>query len=137
MFSKNKENPIEKKIIARNVIGVGTKIVGDLMSEGDFRIDGTIEGTLKTKGRVIIGQQGFIKGTIECTNADVEGRFSGDFIVSDTLTLKTTANVIGKVNVGKIVTESGATFSATCSMRGAVKELNNGINDEKDKQRTA
>ncbi len=121
--SKNKETAPEKKLSSRNVISAGTKIVGDLISQGDFRIDGTLEGTLKTDGRVIIGKDGFIKGNIECKNADVEGKFSGEFLVADTLTAKSTSNITGNVSVGQISTESGATFNATCNMKGAVKEL--------------
>ena len=43
----------------RNILAKNTKIVGDLTSDGDFRIDGVLEGTLDTKGRVIIGLDGF------------------------------------------------------------------------------
>jgi len=56
-----KEATTEKKMSGRNVISSGTKIVGDLISQGDFRIDGTLEGSLKTDGRVVIGKNGFIK----------------------------------------------------------------------------
>jgi len=100
MFNKNKKNEAspEKKVSGRNVIGAGTKIVGDLISQGDFRIDGVLEGTLKTDGRVIIGKEGFIKGNIDCTNADVEGKFNGEFMVSNMLTAKATANITGSVN---------------------------------------
>ncbi|CAM1345462.1 bactofilin family protein [Tenacibaculum amylolyticum] len=142
MFSnKNKKEPmVERKSTNRNVIGKGTKIVGDLTSEGDFRIDGTLEGTLTTQGRVIIGKDGFINGTVECNNADVEGKFSGDFNVLDTLTAKSTAYITGNVTVGQISTEPGATFNATCNMKGApvvkptkekVKEIGKGNNAQK------
>ncbi|SNR13987.1 bactofilin family protein [Tenacibaculum jejuense] len=140
MFSnKNKkDNTVERKSTSRNVIGRGTKITGDFVSEGDFRIDGTLEGTLKTNGRVIIGQEGFINGTVECNNADVEGRFSGEFNVSNTLTAKSTANITGNVNVGQISTEPGAAFNATCNMKGAIKELGGKeTNAQKDKQKSA
>ena len=139
MFSRNKKNEtqVEKKSSLRNVVSAGTKIVGDLESVGDFRIDGTLEGTLKTDGRVIIGKEGFIKGNIICTNADVEGRFSGKFFVSNTLTAKSSANITGSVNVGQISTEPGATFNATCNMKGAIKELTKETNDKKNKQKTA
>lgn len=139
MFSKNKKNETqpEKKSSSRNVVSAGTKIIGDLVSIGDFRIDGTLEGTLKTDGRVIIGQDGYIKGNIECGNADVEGKFSGEFIVSNTLTAKSTANITGSVTVGQISTEPGATFNATCNMKGAIKELTKETNDKKNKQKTA
>ena len=72
--NKKKDSIVERSSSNRNVIGKGTKITGELISEGDFRIDGEFEGTLNTKGRVIIGKEGFINGTVECTNADVEGK---------------------------------------------------------------
>jgi len=139
MFNKSKksETTPERKLSSRNVISGGTKIIGDLVSQGDFRIDGTLEGTLKTDGRVIIGKNGFIKGNVECTNADVEGKFSGDFMVANTLTAKSTANITGNVNVGQISTESGATFNATCNMKGAIKELGKPTNAKKLDQKTA
>lgn len=140
MFNnKNKkDSPVERKSSSRNVIGKGTRITGDFISEGDFRIDGTLEGTLKTNGRVIIGKDGFINGTVECNNADVEGRFSGEFNVAQILTAKSTANITGNVNVGQISTEPGATFNATCNMKGAIKELGGKeSNAKKDKQKSA
>ncbi|WP_299156531.1 polymer-forming cytoskeletal protein [uncultured Tenacibaculum sp.] len=132
MFSKEnkKVKAGEKKVSERNIIGKNTKIAGDIISEGDFRIDGTLEGTIKTDGRVIIGDSGFIKGKVECTNADVEGKFSGELMVSNTLTVKSSANINGDVIIGKLSVEPGAEFNATCAMKGAVKELN------KDEQKT-
>lgn len=140
MFSskKNKKNGVaERKATGRNVIGQGTKIIGDVISEGDFRIDGELEGTLKTNGRVIIGQDGFVKGKIDCTDADVEGKFSGEFMVNNILTAKPTANITGEVIVGQLSTEPGASFNATCNMKGAIKELKKNDEEEKRKQETA
>ena len=74
MFTK--ENNHKKPIVMeRNILAKNTKIVGDLTSDGDFRIDGILEGTLETKGRVIIGLEGFVQGKVICENADVEGKF--------------------------------------------------------------
>ncbi|MDG1172581.1 MAG: polymer-forming cytoskeletal protein [Polaribacter sp.] len=114
----------------RNVIAKNTTIVGDIKSDGDFRIDGALNGTLTTNGRVIIGAEGSIKGKVEATNADIEGMFSGNLLVSNTLTIKATANISGEVIIGKLSVEPGASFNATCAMKGAIKELNLN-NDEK------
>lgn len=123
MFSK--ENNMSKATtMERNILAKNTTLVGDLSSEGDFRIDGTLEGTLTTKGRVIIGQDGVVKGTVDCENADIEGKFSGDLKVNTMLTIKATANISGDVVIGKLSVEPGASFNATCSMKGAIKELN-------------
>ena len=135
MFSKESKRAGGNKVSERNIIGKNTQIIGDIISEGDFRIDGTLDGTIKTNGRVIIGEAGFIKGKVECVNADIEGKFSGELIVSNTLTVKTSANINGDVVVGKLSVEPGASFNATCAMKGAVKELNK--NEQKGKEKTA
>ncbi|PKH50061.1 hypothetical protein CXF68_04775 [Tenacibaculum sp. Bg11-29] len=135
MFSKESKKTNENKVSERNIVGKNTQISGEIISEGDFRIDGTLEGTIKTNGRVIIGETGFIKGKVECTNADIEGKFSGELIVSNTLTVKTSANINGDVIIGKLSVEPGASFNATCSMKGAVKEMKN--NEQKGKEKTA
>lgn len=136
MFSKeNKKSSGENKVPERNIIGQNTTITGDIVSEGDFRIDGTLEGTIKTEGRVIIGASGFIKGKVDCTNADVEGKFSGELMVANTLTVKSSANINGDVVIGKLSVEPGASFNATCAMKGAIKELNK--DEEKRKEKTA
>ncbi len=127
MFGSKKEKPNKTKTLAVkssniNIIDKGTKIIGDIISDGDFRIDGILEGTLKTEGRVIIGKDGNINGKIECNNADVEGAFNGEFVVNNTLTAKSTSTIIGDVIVGQISTESGATFNANCSMRSKQTE---------------
>ncbi len=109
----------------QNIIAQGTKIVGDIASEGPFRIDGTVEGNVKTSGKVVIGKSGFIKGTLQGENADFEGKFSGKLILSGTLSLKSTAHIEGEVHTSKLAVEPGATFNATCSMKGTVKALPN------------
>ena len=109
----------------QNIIAQGTKIVGDIASQGPFRIDGTIEGNVKTTGKVVVGKSGFIKGTLQGDNADFEGKFSGKLILSGTLSLKSTAHIEGEVRTSKLAVEPGATFNATCSMKGTVKALPN------------
>ena len=124
MYSDNKKGKGNVESLSQqNIISQNTKMIGDLSSEGPFRIDGTIEGNLKTPGKVVVGKTGLINGTLEWTNADFEGSFSGKLILSGTLTLKASARIEGEVVVGKLAVEPGATFNATCSMKGAVKEL--------------
>ena len=124
MFSEKKEK--QSQALERNVIGKNTSIVGDVISEGDFRIEGKVEGIVKTKeGRVIIGNSGVVNGKVECSNAEIEGKFSGELIVHQVLTLKSTAKITGDVVIGKLSVEPGAEFNATCTMKGSVKELKN------------
>ena len=123
MFNEKKESP--NPVGERNIIAKNTSLVGDIKSDGDFRVDGKIEGTIKTSGRVVIGKEGYVSGTIECTNADVEGSFSGKLIVDQVLSLKNTADISGDVVMGKLSVEPGAAFNATCAMKGSVKVMQN------------
>lgn len=99
-----------------NRIEKNTKIKGDITSEADFRIDGKLEGNVTTSGKVVIGKDGYIKGKVECVNADIEGKFNGELIVKDLLSLKTSAVIEGTVSVSKLAVEPGATFNASCTM---------------------
>ncbi len=136
MFS-SKEKPQKINVMERNLIAKNTTFVGDITSEGDFRIDGILEGTLKTNGRVIIGSEGVIKGTIESKNADIEGKFSGKLAVHDVLTIKATAQISGDVLIGKLSVEPGAIFNATCTMKGTVKGLNTHEGTQSKSEQTA
>ena len=141
MFN-NKTNNQEYKsgksrTMERNVIAKNSTFVGEITSDGDFRIDGILEGTLKTKGKVIIGVDGFIKGTIEATNAEIEGKFSGQLSIANILTIKATANISGDIVVGKLSIEPGATFNASCVMKGALKELNKSNETKQASEKTA
>jgi cytoskeletal protein CcmA (bactofilin family) len=111
MFTDKKNN--QNQDLERNIISKNTSISGDIHSEGDFRID----------------------GTVECSNADIEGDFFGKLIVSELLSLKSTAKINGEVFINKLSVEPNATFNATCSMKSGVKELN--TNERKKAGKTA
>ncbi|MCL5247538.1 polymer-forming cytoskeletal protein [Cellulophaga sp. 20_2_10] len=101
-----------------NRIGKNTQIKGDIISEADFRIDGKLDGNVKTSGKVVIGKDGYIHGKVECVNADIEGGFNGELLVTDLLSLKSSAVIEGTVSVSKLAVEPGATFNASCIMKG-------------------
>lgn len=119
MFSDNKKPRTMSEIGGQpNRIEKNTKIKGEIVSEADFRIDGKLDGNLKTSGKVVIGKDGYIKGKVECVNADIEGSFNGELLVSDLLSLKSSAVIEGTVAVTKLAVEPGATFNASCTMKG-------------------
>ena len=127
MSEKQKEETSKNKKprkMERNVIAKNTTIKGEIISDGDYRIDGVLEGDLKTKGRVIIGSGGVVDGTIEASNTDIEGTFSGKLTVEKILTVKAIAKISGEVVVGKLSIEPGAAFNASCTMKAIVKEVN-------------
>lgn len=136
MFSDQKKGKMAatESYSQQNLIAKGTTITGDIISEGDFRIEGNVKGNLKTPGKVVIGKTGVINGTLKAANSDIEGKFSGKLIISDTLSLKSSAHVEGEVEVGKLAVEPGSTFNATCIMKGTIKEMNKSVQQSEQQQ---
>lgn len=99
-----------------NLIGKGTMIIGDLKADGDIRIDGSLNGKLHGKGRVVIGPSGSVEGEVRCQNMEISGNIKGQILVSDLLLLKASAKVQGDIQTTKISIEPGAIFTGTCNM---------------------
>lgn len=102
-----------------NIIGLGTLITGDIVSNGDIRIDGGLTGNLHTKGKIVIGETGRIKGEMKCRNSDVAGEIEGKTYVSELLTLKSTAKIFGDIMASKLAIEPGCKFTGYCNMSGS------------------
>jgi cytoskeletal protein CcmA (bactofilin family) len=120
-----------------NLLGAGTTIEGDIKSTGDIRIDGTLIGSINTKGKVVIGQTGSIDGEIICQNADVSGSIKGKITVHELLSLKSTSKLSGDIITNKLAIEPGANFSGSCSMGGVIKDIKHGDNTAKKSEEKA
>ncbi|MBI9061184.1 MAG: polymer-forming cytoskeletal protein [Marinilabiliaceae bacterium] len=101
-----------------NKIAPGTKIKGDIEANGDIRIDGTVEGNIISKERVIIWTTGVVKGEVKCTNCDIYGSFDGKLVVNELLSLKASSKLTGDIKTSKLSIEPGAIFTGSCDMGG-------------------
>jgi cytoskeletal protein CcmA (bactofilin family) len=101
---------------AVNMIGKGTSIKGDIRSDGDFRVDGILHGSIQSNGKIVVGVSGSIDGDITCQNADLSGQVKAIIKVKELLSLKATSRVTGEVYTSKLAIEPGAKFSGTCNM---------------------
>lgn len=129
MFQKvNKSSAIDSSSI--NLIGNGTTITGDINSNGDVRIDGTLKGNISISGKLVVGPSGNIEGNVTCQNADVSGKIHGKVTVTELLSLKATAKLLGDIVTTKITIEPNATFTGTCNMGPVVKNTSN-VNETK------
>ncbi len=95
-------------------ISAGTVIKGEILSPTDIRIDGSFEGRVQSKGRVVVGESAIIKGDIVCENIDLWGKVEGNLFVKDTLSLKDGCVVSGNLHVRRLSVELGATFNGNC-----------------------
>ena len=119
-----------------NNIRIGTEIKGDINCKGDIRIDGKLIGNLISDGKVVVGENGIVEGTIECAYATISGGLKVNITVNELLTLKSTANLVGEIVTNKLQIEPGANFSGSCKMGAVIKGIEDGSR-EKRKEKTA
>ena len=100
-----------------DVIESSTKIVGEIVSKADFRIDGVVEGNITTTGKVVVGASGKISGKLNCSNADVSGSISGHIQISEILSLMSESYIQGDITTAKLSVEEGAQVDATIVMK--------------------
>lgn len=118
-----------------NLISQDTEIMGDVKSNGDIRIDGSLTGNLSTKGKVVIGTTGKINGEVTCKNSEVSGSIEGKITVNHLLNLKASSKITGDIITAKLAIEPGARFTGTCKMNET--DENAGSNNSKGNEKPA
>lgn len=116
MFSgKSKKDTLsDSPATANSSIGAGTTINGDVVTSGDLRIDGTLNGNISGKGRVLVGPEGVVNGDIESQNADILGRVEGRLKVKELLHLRGKGFIKGDIEAGRLQMEPTASFNGQC-----------------------
>ncbi|HEY0677899.1 MAG TPA: polymer-forming cytoskeletal protein [Chitinophagaceae bacterium] len=121
--SKSKsENNEENVPASASMIGAGTTLKGDITSNGDLRIDGTLKGNIIGSAKVIIGANGVVEGDISGQQADIMGKVVGSIRVKDLLQLKNGSTVDGNISAGKLQVEPSAAFNGQCQMISTVNQ---------------
>ena len=105
-----------------NIITNGTVIKGDITATGDFRLDGILEGSIQSNGKIVIGDTGVVNGNILCLNANIIGTVNGNLSVKELLSLHSTARVKGDILINKLSIEPGAVFTGKCRMLDEVRQ---------------
>ena len=106
-----------------NIISSSTQINGDIVSKNDIRIDGSLKGSVKIDGKLVVGDEGIIDGDVFCSDADISGSVKGKITVSQLLSLKASAKLDGDIVTNKLAIEPGCSFSGSCSMGAVIKDI--------------
>lgn len=115
MFS-SKDNNTSSPAADFNILAAGTVLTGELASQTNIRIDGTVNGPVTTTGRVVVGEKGVVVGDLTCGVADIAGKIKGKVTCSTELILRATCSIECQLEVKTLTVEPGAKFEGTCSM---------------------
>ena len=112
-----------------NSISSGSELKGSLNTTGDVRIDGLLVGTVKTQGRLVLGEAGSVEGEVYCNTGIISGEINAKITSKELLTLRSTAKVTGEIVTNQLAIEPGAIFTGQCSMGPVVKKINKKIEE--------
>lgn len=99
-----------------SIIAAGLKITGEVITDADIRIDGTLIGNISSSAKVVIGPEGYVEGNITAQQVDTTGKINGNITVRDLLNMREKAELYGDINALKISIEPTVYFNGKCSM---------------------
>jgi len=98
------------------LLAKGVELKGEIKVEGTVRIDGRLDGDVHTKGEVIVGEEGIVKGTITAGSLISSVRIKANVTATERVQLLKTAILIGEVHSPIMVMEEGAKFQGVSDM---------------------
>lgn len=109
--------------LINSIVGPGTFFRGHLELAGLLRIDGDFSGSVKTDGRVIVGQAGRADCAVQAGTVVVGGLFRGEILAFEKVVLLSSSIVIGTISAPRLVVESGVLLSGRFGISGSVESL--------------
>ena len=98
------------------LLAKGVELKGEIKVEDTVRIDGRLDGDVHTKGEVIVGEEGVVKGTITAGSLISSGRIKANVTATERVQLLKTAILIGEVHSPIMVMEEGSKFQGVSDM---------------------
>lgn len=114
-LSKKPFEPIADENEVGRISG-GVTIKGDISASTDLRIDGQVNGTIYSRGRIVVGESAELTGTVLCNETDFRGKLEGDLYVRDTMTLREASSINGSFASHKLQVNLGASIDGNCKM---------------------
>lgn len=102
-----------------SVLGGGMTVTGDVTGEGELRIEGRVEGSVKTNGRVIIEPSGQVEGGVEAGEVVASGKVSGKISAKSAIRLKKGCKVEADVQAPVVELEEGGVLNGRIEMKSA------------------
>lgn len=97
-------------------VDAGCTIRGELEFSSSFRVDGRIEGKVRSNSELIIGEGGVVDGEITVARCAVGGEVRGTINASERVVLHTTAKVWAEIQTAALVMEDGSFLEGRVSM---------------------
>ena len=116
MFKKDQN--FENFTEAETIIGESVLVKGNFESNGNLIINGSLEGEIKTRGAVLVGEKSKKNANISAQEMMVKGNIVGNLSVSEYLAIGESAKILGDIECSQISIERGAEINGRVIISG-------------------
>lgn len=102
--------------MASTVIGAQITIEGEIVSEDDVVVQGTVRGKVTAKEGCTVEHGGVVEADVVAGPVTCAGQITGNISSSDRVDLQSGARVIGNVRATRITIADGAQFKGNVDM---------------------
>ena len=101
---------------ALSIIAAGMTVSGDIESSGVVKVEGRVDGSIRSARQVLVGRQGTVHGDIETREAVIGGSVEGMITASERVEIQATASVQGDIVTRTIVVAEGGRINGAVRM---------------------
>lgn len=110
----------ENKVVT--IIGPGTRVKGELQSQGTIRIEGVVEGQVQSSDTIMVQENGKVKADLLAGQVIISGEVHGNVFAHDRLEITEQGKVYGDITAPRIAIAEGVTFEGKCTMKAPTQK---------------
>jgi cytoskeletal protein CcmA (bactofilin family) len=99
-----------------SIIGEGTRFKGEFDLNGLLRIDGDFTGVIRTKGKVLVGQNGRAECTLHAGTVVIGGVVRGEVFSTEKVIILSTGLMLGNITTPRLIVEEGVILNGSCTI---------------------
>jgi cytoskeletal protein CcmA (bactofilin family) len=102
--------------VAGTIIGSGLTIEGEITSDEEVVVSGTVRGKLTVEGTVTIDTGALVEADISASSLQVGGNVTGNVSAAERVDLLAGGRLIGDVKASRLTIADGASFKGNVDM---------------------
>jgi len=112
----SRPDPQRAREAALTIIAAGTRVTGEVATDGVVKVEGIVVGTVRGERQVLVANGGRVEGDVHTREAVVGGSIKGSVYAADRVEIQATSVVEGDIVTQRILVQEGGEVNGTVRM---------------------
>jgi cytoskeletal protein CcmA (bactofilin family) len=130
IFTEKGRGGLEPEV-GLSIIGMGMRVVGDIMADGVVKVEGVVVGTVRAGRQVLVAKGGEVEGDIITREAIVGGEVRGSIQAHERVEIQTTSVVHGDITTTRLLVQEGGELNGVLRMGEAAQAATAAVEEAK------